>query len=482
MLTLIAGSFTLSAQGYEIEVNAKQLAGKQVILGEYFTSRMIPKDTLILDNTGKGFFKGEKAFKGGLYILYFDPDHITDFLLDKNQHFTIKTDTSDFLNKTVFTGSPDNELFLAYKKYLEKQRNEINLLQKNLGTAKNSSDSAKIKEDINKLNSATEKYINGIIETNPGLFVSTFLKAMKDVSIPDSILKGSQREIDSIRYFYYKTHFFDNLDPADVRLLHTPLYEPRIKAYIGKVIPQIPDSLITACDFLLEKSKADDELFRYMLITLFNSFADNKYMGMDKVYFHIAEKYYIPFASWSSPDFISKLKENLELSKPTFIGNPAPDFTLKGIPPELVKLSATDTALKANPHIGYSFDLYQVQSKYILLYFWEADCGHCKQTTPELQEVYNRIRDKGVEVVSCHVINSVEGKILWMDFLNKYEMYDWINCWSPYNNDFRKAYNLQSFPQLFLLDKDKKILAKQLSPAQAEEIINALTENEKTDK
>lgn len=473
-ILLLGATAGMKAQGYEIEVNARQMAGQDIILGEYFTSRMIPKDTITLDKYGKGVFRGDKPFKGGLYIVYFDPDHIIDFLVDKNQHFSIKTDTSDFLNKTSFTNSPNNAVFKEYKIYLEKQRSAMKLLRDELDATTNPDDSARVRDKMEKLNSATEAYINSLIEKNNNLFVSTFLKAMKDVEIPESILKGSKEEIDSLRYFYYKAHYFDNFDVSDVRLLHTPLYEPKIKTYYEKVVPQLPDSLISATDYLLEKARGDDELFRYMLITLFNSFAENKYMGMDKVYFHIAEYYYIPYATWSSPDFISKLKENLELSKPTIIGNIAPDFSMKGIPADLVRLSATDSTLKEDPHIGYTFNLHQIKSKYTILYFWEADCGHCKQATPELQDVYEKIKDLGVEVVACHVINSIEGKVLWMDFLNDHEMYDWINCWSPYNNDFRKEYNLQSFPQLFLLDENKKILAKRLSPAQAEDIIENL--------
>ena len=63
---------------------------------------------------------------------------------------------------------------------------------------------------------------------------------------------------------------------------------------------------MVAVDYLLEGSKKNDELYRYMLITLFNHFAESKFMGMDVVYFHIAENYYIPDATWSSPEFISK--------------------------------------------------------------------------------------------------------------------------------------------------------------------------------
>ena len=72
------------------------------------------------------------------------------------------------------------------------------------------------------------------------------------------------------------------------------------------------------------------------------------------------------------------------------------------------------------------------------------------------------------------MINSIEGKEKWVDFINEHQMYDWINCWSPYSNDFRTLYNLQSYPQLFILDQEKKIVAKRITPEQAENIINNL--------
>ena len=116
-----------------------------------------------------------------------------------------------------------------------------------------------------------------------------------------------------------------------------------------------------------------------------------------------------------------------------------------------------------------------------ILYFWEADCGHCQKATPALYEVYNRLKDKGVEVLSVHVINTIEGKEKWVDFVNENQLLGWVNCWSPYSNEFRKLYNLQSYPQLFILDQDKTIVAKRVTPEQAEQIINNLIKIESND-
>ena len=150
---------------------------------------------------------------------------------------------------------------------------------------------------------------------------------------------------------------------------------------------------------------------------------------------------------------------------------------LKELPAEHFLMAEMDSAIKNDPHIGRDFFMYEVEAEYTLIYFWEADCGHCKKSTPALYEVYEKYKDQGVKAVAVHVINSVEGKVKWVDFVNEYEIHGWINCWSPYNNDFRDLYNLTSFPQLFILDKDKNIKAKNLSPEQADKILDVLLNN-----
>jgi len=116
--------------------------------------------------------------------------------------------------------------------------------------------------------------------------------------------------------------------------------------YIEKVAFQAPDSIIADVDMLIEGSRSDPQLFRYMLITLFNHFAKSQIMGMDAVYIHIADKYYIPEAEWSDPEFIGKLKERVEKSKPTLIGTKATDIQLVEVHSDHFIQSGEDEDLK----------------------------------------------------------------------------------------------------------------------------------------
>ena len=166
-------------------------------------------------------------------------------------------------------------------------------------SATSPADSTEILNEQKLINKEMEAYMDQIEEEYPKLFVTAFIGATRESFPPETMLTGEPRHDDSVRYFYYREHYFDRFDPFNVRLLHTPLYEGKIMNYLTRAVPQHPDSLIVAVDYLLTGSKKDTELYRYMLITLFNYFAESKFIGMDGVYFHIAEYYYIPDATWS---------------------------------------------------------------------------------------------------------------------------------------------------------------------------------------
>lgn len=472
---------SLWAQGYRIEVELKGLSNDTIILGEYFTSRMIPVDTTVVDQNGRGVFQGTESKVGGLYLVYMDPGHYFDFLLGDDQEIYIGADTSALQGSVTFRGSEDNRIFLEYKNFLQDKRRELELLSYGMDSKATAVDSAAIALKQKQINREMEEFMDQIEAEHSSLFVSDFIGATREPFPPEAMLSGERRFDDSVRFFYYREHYFDRFDPFNIRLLHTPLYEGKIKNYINRAVSQHPDSLIVAVDYLLEGSKQYEELYRYMLITLFNHFAESKFIGMDGVYFHIAEKYYIPDASWSSPEFLAKLQDNLDSNKPTLIGKTAPNLIMRQIPEEHFGMAAQDSAIKKDPHIGQDFYIHDVDARFTLLYFWEADCGHCQKTTPALHEIFTRMQDKGVEVISVHVINSIEGKEKWIDFVNEHHLLGWVNCWSPYSNEFRKVYNLQSYPQLFVLDREKKIIAKRVTPEQAEQIINNLIEIESND-
>jgi thiol-disulfide isomerase/thioredoxin len=464
-------SFGVFAQ-HNIRITMPAFAGDTLILGHYFRESLVIQDSAILDGKGKGVFSGKQNLPSGLYLVYLPNKNRFDLLIDKNQVFSIVSDTADLVRKTVITGDNENILFYKYQNFIADEREKATMLQKSLNPSSTKQDSVDIGKKIEDVNTEVFSYVQNLVDSNKDSFLSKFLIALKEVEVPDPPRDSKGNITDStfqIRYF--KSHYFDYFDLSDVRLLRTPFYEKKLMYYLDNLVIPFPDTVYKEVDHFIQLSKADTFLFKYMLTTLFNYYANSKYLTMDAVYVYIAEKYYIPEATWSDKKFVEDLKKRVIKIKPLLVGNPAPDIKLVHVSDEHFMVAAEDTSLKKNPYVGEFFNLRSVPAKYLLLYFWEADCGHCKKAIPELHAIYERMKSQGVQVIAVHMLTGIPGKEKWVDFVSANNIYDWINAWNPYDFTYRDVYDVTSSNILYLFDKDKKILAKRISPEQAEQII-----------
>lgn len=477
VLCLSVTSPFIAGQGYEIKLKINGLAEKQVILGHYLSKTMYPDDTASLDRGGNGVFKGHKELPGGMYLVYLPNSSYFDVVIGEDQTFSIESDTLDFLKSLVIKGSEENQLFLDFQRYMISLRTQADSLTQLIKATADPKDREQLTGKLKKVNEDRISRIENTKRERPGLFISDFLVATLDVKVPDPPKDKNGLVKDSTwQYYYYRNHYFDNFDISDPRLLRTPLYEDKIMTFLTKVVPQVPDSINLQVDYLIERSRGDSTLFRYMLITLYNYYGKSNIMGMDAVQVHIADKYYIPESWWSDAKFITDLKDRVEKAKPLLIGATAPDAELMLIPAAHFRSALSDTALRSYPHVGTKLNLQQVKAKFLVLIFWEADCGHCKTAVPELYKIYEKsLQHLDVKVLAISTLFGEDGKAKWVDFINEHGLYNWLNVWNPYSYDFKLKYDVLTTPQIYILDENKKIIAKKISPEQVGEIISDLS-------
>jgi thiol-disulfide isomerase/thioredoxin len=453
-----------NSKGYDLKIRIKDLANKKVILGHRFTDKLYPNDTLKLDNSGFGALKGDTKFPEGIYFLLTPSKKMVDFFLTDNQHFTIQADTLDLYENLKFENSPENTEAIEYRRYITHRQQELARLKETKRDI-----SGEEKQAYENLKKKTTE----LIENQKDNFVGSFFNALQEITIPDPPKDAKGNVIDSLfKAKYYRTHFFDNMDLKDARFLRTTIYDEKIKTYLNRVVPQIPDTINMECDKLLNITKNDPELFRYMLVTLFNYAAGNQIMGFDAVYVHVAEKWYLPNATFEDSAFVRKTRINIEKLKPVLIGQTAPELKMLWVPSVHFTEAETDTLARKNPYIGSFIKLSEINSKYTILAFWESDCSHCKKMIPELYDVYKKLKDRGVTVMSVHMLGGIDGKKQWVEFVNKHALYDWMNVWNPYDFSYKKVYDITITPTIFVLDKDKKIIAKKIDPGQIEGFLN----------
>ena len=477
ILLSFMASVSVFSQNHEISISLNT-RNDTVLLGHFFAKNdlMILDDTVVLKN-GKGVFRGDKKLERGVYFLVSDGKKLFDFIIGDNKKFGILADTADFINLTKFTSSPENDVFYEFWRFNADRGKQFQLLNEQYQNATSDDDRNAIRTKMQQLRDERIQYIENLVDTNKDLYVSKFLRTIVPVErhIPDPPRDAQGNVTDpGFQYRWYRANFFDNLNIFDPDMLRTPFYEEKVMEFITKVIPQYTDTICAEASKILTKAKANDEIFRCVMVSLFNHYASlaNKvlvqgFVVPENVWVYLAEKWYIPYVTWSTVDYLETLRKEVEKKTPNLIGKQAPPMEmLRLLPTDHIKAAALDTAIQFDLHAGREIQDFrkELKAKFTAIVFWDYSCGHCKTFLQEMFQVYEEHKNKSFEVITVQTVNTREAKGKWIDFVNEHQMYDWTNAWSPYNNDYKDLYDISSTPQLFLLDEKGNIILKRMQP------------------
>jgi peroxiredoxin len=442
--------------GYEIDVTIRGLQDSSVYLAYHFGDKQYIKDTLKLDKSGSGKITGKEALPQGIYMLVLPGRKYFEMLISNDQFFGIDCSYIDFFGTLRFTGSDENTAFINYQKKWMAMQEEANAVAKRVQNNRQNSDSLKIlllkqkyAEDNMKL------YLKSVISANNGNLLATLVKALLPIEVPVYKAPSGASNPDSLKwiwnYNYNKDHFFDNIDFTDERLLRTPILNATLEAFFTNFVIQAPDSINREIDKLIKKCESNHKVFQYVAVFLFNHFRESEIMGHDAVLVKVADDIYLSGkADWVSKEFKDDLKKQVDLIRPNLIGKKAVDLVM-------------------NSYKGIFVSLYDVEKDYTILYFWEPDCGHCKEATPKLKAYYDKPKDYTLDVFA---VCTTSEKAKWTKYIEDNKL-TWINGWDPERSShFDYYYNVQSTPLVYILDKDKRIIAKKLAVEDIESFLD----------
>ncbi len=446
--------------GFEISGQLTDYSKDTIYLGYYYADKQYLIDTAIVKN-GAFTFMGSDSLKEGVYLVVMPPDNKYFQLMvtaEENQ-FSFTGDMANIEESIRFEGSSDNEHFYQNLRYIGSKRKEVEQLNSQKETA-SEEDKLLIDSRLKEINEEVVQYQKELVVNNPTQLTSALIKSGFQIEIPE--FQGTQEEINTLQYLYYKEHYFDYIDFKDDRMIRTPKHVlfDKVNYYLEKLTLQQPDSIIKSIDYLLDKMESAEETYRFFLIKFLNDYAQSKIVGMDAVYVHLASNYYAKNkAPWVEKSQLDKIIQNAKDAEPTLIGKYAPN----------IKLQLRDSS---------DINLYDVKSDYVILVFWAHDCGHCKESLPLLKEY----TDKNAETLGIQVF-SVCTKLLkdepacW-DFIDDKNLGEWINATdkSGGRSYMHSLFNIKKTPKLFILDKDKKIISKDLGPEQLDEFFKHITE------
>jgi len=447
ILLVPAFSFGQLKNGYEIDISIKDLQDSTVFMAYHLGNKQYIKDTIKLDGKGHGIVHGQETLPQGIYMIVLPGRKYFEFLISDNQRFSVNCTFSDYFNTLKFTGSEENSAFVEYQKRWVTMQQRSASLSKRIQNNKQNNDSLKLLIPIQKLQEDNMKlYLKTVVKENGGNFLGTLVKALLPVDVPDFPVPIGFANPDSVKwirnYLYNKDHYFDNIDLTDERLLRTPILYSKLDAFFTNVLIQAPDSINREIDKLIKRCSPDYKVFQFVSVYLFNHFRESEIMGHDAVMVKLADDIYLSGkADWVTKEFKDDLRKQIDLIRPNLIGKKAENIVM-------------------DSYKGIFVSLYDVEKDFTILYFWEPDCGHCKEATPKLKVFYDKPKDYSLEVFA---VCTTSDKAKWTRYIEDNKLI-WINGWDPKRSShFDYYYNVQSTPTVYILDKNKKIIAKKLS-------------------
>lgn len=453
-LMIIVSTRTLYSQGYDIQVTVKNAKDSAAYLGYHFGDQKFVKDTSLVLPGGRLHFKGSESLAPGVYFVY-APSIYFELIVNEPK-FSVETDTVDFVRSMKFNGSLENELFNNFQLKMGDTRKESQIISEKIKGLDPKNDSLKIAEHrtyLQKISNELNDYQQKIVDDHKGLYVSKLLLAMKRVDVIDAPLDENGEPVKNWQYYYYKDHFFDNMDLSDSTLLRSPVYQPKVTEFLEKMTFRHPDSIALSANIVLQKSESNQETFRYNLVKITNKYETSNIMGMERVFLYLAENYYLNGkAYWADDELIEKFAKRVKDLSPNQIGNIAPEIVARDTSMQLVTLSS-------------------IPNSYTVLFFYDPDCGHCKKAMNTLKGVYDNLQGKDVEIFAACTVTDIDK---WKKYVKTNEL-QWINVSDPYyQSNFRADYDLKTTPIIYVLNSDKEIIAKKIGAEQVEDFINQM--------
>ena len=221
------------------------------------------------------------------------------------------------------------------------------------------------------------------------------------------------------------TRFWDGIEDFDGPTDENPVLASQLDFYFDKLVAPLPDSITLEIDRLVERTSYNPDLRDFILWHLLEKYRHPEYMSQDLVFVYLYDRY---FSQLEIKDLnntnLSLIQEKAERLRRLALLNTSPNFMLN------------DT-----------LDLQSVESEFTVLFFYDHDCDVCQQERQDLDSVVEQHPEIKVLAID---MNTDDARV---DAL--YDLYD-----------------IETTPLIYVLDSEKRIIAKKIQAKHIPLIIN----------
>ncbi|OAV45646.1 TlpA family protein disulfide reductase [Lewinella sp. 4G2] len=396
-------------------------------------------------------FQRDDPYNPGHYLVYLPTGNGIQIMISDDQTFTMSGDMSNLAATAKIEGQDDTKLLyeaMAYEQSLQSEFQALSNRRSGLRAGTPEYDAAAA--DRRALVAKRQAKLEEIFAKAPNSLFTTFKRAgqnpnLKDLRLPN----GDPDEVAQVADFRY--HFWDGVDFSDARLLRTPVIKTKLNRYIKELTPQNADSIIVAADRLLAKTGYQGKFFEFFAnwITLQYEPGKSTVMDAEAIHVNMIQKYFTKErATWSDSMTVYGLQQRASTMAQSLIGLPAPDITVPGLD-------------------GQGKRLYDLKKPYIAVFMFNPECEHCIEQAPKLTALYPSLRNE-LDIYAIALDTEPEK---WKNFVKAYNFTPFTNVFDPTNRSIFKTFYVDNTPELYLIDADRKIVAKNLKVSQLAEAI-----------
>ena len=375
----------------------------------------------------------------GMYQLETEYGPTVDFLYDDAPVRVIVKDIYD--NNTIeFIASKANTDWQVYKMFREQTLNQLNML----------------KPILRKYDAKSEFYADAIKEY--GMLQDEF------IAFTDSLILNDNYASNLIRVDRFTplnleldfknqrkeliANYFNKVDFSDESLIPTDVMTNKIFDFLSIQLTseqnkdQQTMALILGADNVLNRATVNFEMYKFLYQFLFETF---KELNVNEVVDYLTR---IPYSEEMdcSEEQYNELLSIAEFNSRARVGSIAKNISGKTI-------------------FDQDFDLYSIDNKFTIVYFWSYTCDHCRENLGGLKSFLDENPDFSMVAVSVKGDLKKIKNIVKKNKISGYFYHDGLEWDCPYVDD----YAVTATPSFYLLDKDKKIVFK---PFDFKELVN----------
>ena len=451
-LTLLIGFLFLSCkptEAVQAQSQPKKATSKMVELVCEMTDCTTGKPMFLYQYDGMGFMEVQSAqpdanniftFKvpsssNQYYFVGASPQQTKSIILGTKNKLFLKGSCSN-MRASQMQGSPLNVEYEKAITQIRSYQSMANNIGRQLARVK---DPVKQKVFLNQLKQNDEnqmKLYNDMKAKYP--FVAKVIGTKMFMSYAHN--KGTHaNEVD-----HYIGTFFNYIDLKDKELDYMPALFETFRDYTTTLVAiQFGEGKMhTILDPLLEKMNADSKAYRFALGGIISALQQKNHPA-----FTDFGKIYIDKYKAENPPYMAGFIRKVEGAKNFMIGAVAPDFE------------------QATPE-GATMKLSDLRGKVVLVDFWASWCGPCRKENPHVVKLYDKYKAKGFDVMGVSLDKTSDR---WIKAIEKDDLrWNHVSDLKGWSNEVAKQYSVRSIPHTLLLDKDGKILARNLRAKELE--------------